>query len=94
MTATVTLSPPNANDNDLHRNVQVTVNNIALPVLDAIAAPVTFPCNFSDNITVVAVDANAAGSSPPSDTFVIMAPAAPAPTVPAKPTVLGVAFTP
>jgi len=89
MTGTVSLSPVVPTDHDTDRNVIVTVNGVALPVIDAINGPAQFTCQPGDVVTIVDTDVNAAGSTA-SDPFTVTA-ALPL-QAPAKPTVLGVTF--
>jgi hypothetical protein len=91
LTGTVQLSPVVATDYDLHRSVTITVNGVALPVIDAVSGPATFSCNPGDLITAVATDINAVGASPASAVFSVTAAGTPT-AVPATPSVVGVNF--
>ena len=74
MTGTVTLPPGFPSDLLTHRDVTVTLNGVALPMLDAINGPVTFSCNPGDTGSVVNVDINAAGPAPASAPVVFVVP--------------------
>lgn len=64
---TVVLGPTIPGDHVTSRMVTVTVNSVALPPVEGITTPPTFPCNDGDSYSVVSVASNAVGSAPPSN---------------------------
>jgi hypothetical protein len=104
MTGTIQLSPVNVGDQDTVRTITVTITPSGAtaanpPVTIVISAPFTTPATYTtdpgDSASIVDVDTNSVGASPPSVPFVAVTPAAPPATaVPGQPVVLGVTFGP
>ncbi len=90
MIGTVALSDLIASDHVSSRQVLVTVNGTALPLIEAISSPAQFVCADGDDVVVIDTDINAAGSSE-SAPFEVTATLPLSP--PSTPSVLGVTFS-
>ncbi len=85
------LSPADPAFSITSRQTVVLINGVTSINLDMIDPAATFDCEEGDNVLIVNTDVNAVGPSLTSDPFSIVA--STGPTVPPKPTVLGVVFT-
>ncbi len=89
---TVILAPTIPGDHVTSRMVTVTVNSVALPPVEGISIPPTFPCNEGDTYSAVSVASNSAGPAPPSN--IVSGTVSLPQAVPSADVIAGVSFAP
>ncbi len=72
--------------------VTITVNSVALPPVEGITTPPTFPCNEGDTYSAVSVASNSAGPALPSN--IVSGTASLPQAVPSPDIITGVSFAP
>ncbi|HXI24957.1 MAG TPA: hypothetical protein VNG71_13925 [Pyrinomonadaceae bacterium] len=89
---TVILAPTIPGDHVTSRMVTITLNSVALPPVEGITTPPTFPCNEGDTYSVVSIASNSTGPAPPSN--VVSGTVALPQAVPSPDVIQGVSFAP